>query len=108
MHIGNKKPEYKCEKSYIDSWTIDQTKSELNEEYAGQVQVKATFSTKYLGEVISSDGKNAENISHRRKRGFGTIKDISKMLDNMCLGPLMFQKAVVLRDSMLGGHPPHL
>ena len=25
------------------------------------------------------------------------------MLDNMCLGPYMFQKAVVLRDSMLVG-----
>ena len=103
MHIGNKKPDYKCENSYIDSWNVDQTKSELIEQYAGQVKVKATISTKYLGEVISSDGKNSENISQRRKRGFGTIKDISKLLDNMCLGPLMFQKAVVLRDSMLLG-----
>ena len=49
------KPAYKYEKSYIDSWTFDQTKSELNEEYARQVKVKATDSTKYLGKVISYD-----------------------------------------------------
>ena len=67
------------------------------------MKVKETFSTKYLGEVISSDGKNTDNIPQRKKRGFGTIKDIVMMLDDMCLGPHMFQKAVVLRDSMLVG-----
>ena len=57
--------------------------------------MKETYSTKYLGEVLSSDGRNTDNISERRKRGLGTITDIVKILDNMCLGPLMFQKAVV-------------
>ena len=70
------------------------------------MKVKPTHSTKYLEEVISSDGKNSENISQRRKIGFGTIKDISKILDNMCLDPLTFQNAVVLRDSMLVGTLP--
>ena len=42
-------------------------------------------------------------MTDRRNRGFGTVKEILKMLDTMCLGPLMFQKAVVLRDSMLVG-----
>ena len=103
MHIGSKKPDYKCEQSYIDSWKTDKTQLYSKDMYAGQVKVKVTYSTKYLGEVISTDGKNTDNITQRRNRGFGTIKDIVKILDNMCLGPLMFQKAVVLRDSMLVG-----
>ena len=101
MHIGSKINAYKCENSYIDSWKTD--KQYAKEQYSGQVKVKETYSTKYLGEVLSSDGRNTDNISERRKRGFGTITDIVKILDNMCLGPLMFQKAVVLRDSMLVG-----
>ena len=65
--------------------------------------MKETWCTKYLGEVISSDGKNTENMSARTKRGFGTVKDILNMLDNMCLGPYMFRKSIILRDSMLVG-----
>ena len=56
-----------------------------------------------MGEVISSDGTKTANVSNRKRRGFGTVKDIVNMLDNMCLGPYMFQKAAVLRDSMLVG-----
>ena len=103
MHIGNRMPQYNYENSYIDTWKTDVNKPYPNEEYGGQVKVKETHSTKYLGEVVSSDGKNIDNISQRRKRGFGTIKDIVNILDNMCLGPLMFNKAVVLRNSMLVG-----
>ena len=67
------------------------------------MKVKVTHSTKYLGKVVHSDGKNTDNISQRKKRGFGTITDIVNILDTMCLGPLMFNKAVVLRNSMLVG-----
>ena len=56
-----------------------------------------------MGEIISSDGKNTANISARKKRGFGTVSDITNMLDKMCLGPYMFRKAIILRDSMLVG-----
>ena len=51
--------------------------------------------------MISSDGTNKENIAARKGQGFGTVKDIVKMLDNMCLVPYLYQKAVVLRESML-------
>ena len=57
----------------------------------------------HLKEVICTDGNNAANISNRKGRGFETVNDIKNMLDKMCLGPYMFQKALVLRDSMLVG-----
>ena len=101
MHIGTRKPGYRCEKSFIDCWDLD--KVENVEKYRGKVKVKEVFSTKYLGEVICCDGTNTENVAARVKRGFGTVKDILNMLDRMCLGPFMFQKAVLLRDSMLVG-----
>ena len=56
-----------------------------------------------MGEIISSDGTNTQNIAARKQRGFGTVKEICKMLDNMCLGPYMLQKAIILRNSMLVG-----
>ena len=100
MHIGRKRPDYKCENIFIDSW---ETNKISTEKYIGKVRVRNTYCTKYLGEVICTSGTNTENILSRKKRGFGTIKDICNMLDNMCLGPYMFKKAVVLRDSMLVG-----
>ena len=85
MHIGNRMPHYKCENSYIDTWKTDVNKPYPNEEYGGQVKVKVTHSTKYLGKVVRSDGKNTDNISQRKKRGFGTITDIVNILDPSCL-----------------------
>ena len=49
MHIGKKNPAFKCENSYIDSWT--QTKSSqtmFKETYEGRIKVKQAFQTKYL------------------------------------------------------------
>ena len=103
MHVGKKNPGYKSENSYIDSWRCDRSQNIYNEYYEGKVIAKHTFQTKYLGEVISSDGTNTANISNRKRRGFGTLKDIVNMLDKMCLGPCMYEKAVLLRDSMLVG-----
>ena len=101
MHIGKKNPIFKCEESYIDCWETDQ--STATEKYLGKVKVQQSYTSKYLGEMISSDGTNTANIAARKRRGFGTVKDICSMLDNMCLGPYMVQKAVVLRNSMLVG-----
>ena len=101
LHIGRSKQSYQCKDAFIDSWEEDMNTH--IEKFQGKVKVKEVWSSKYLGEIISSDGKNTENISTRKKRGFGTVKDISNMLDKMCLGPYFFRKAVVLRDSMLVG-----
>ena len=101
MHIGKKNPIFKCEESYIDCWETDQ--STATEKYLGKVKVQQSYTSKCLGEMISSDGTNTANIAARKRRGFGTVKDICSMLDNMCLGPYMVQKAVVLRNSMLVG-----
>ena len=96
MHIGKTRLSFKCQDSNIFRWDED-------DHTYSKVIVKETYATKYLGEIISSDGTNAKNVSIRKGRGFGTAKEITRMLDNMYLGPVMFRKAVVLRDSMLVG-----
>lgn len=100
MHIGRTRSTYLCQDAFVDSW---EDKQGTEDKFVGKVKVKEMYSTKYLGEILSSDGKNTENISARQKRGYGTVKDITNMLDKMCLGPFMYEKAIILRDSMLVG-----
>ena len=55
---------------------------------------------KYLGDIISSDGKNTRNIQSRIAKGIGTIAQIISMLDKITLGHHYFQSALMLRESL--------
>ena len=56
---------------------------------------------KYLGDILSSDGKNTKNIQDRFSKGNGIISKIFSIIDTLCFGPYMFEIAVLLRNSML-------
>ena len=53
----------------------------------------------YLGDVISSDGKNQKNISSRIGKGLGKITEVMNMLDKIPLGIEYFKIALILRES---------
>ena len=55
---------------------------------------------KYLGDIISKDGKNSKNIKARVARAKGSVKQIMEILDNICFGPYQFQVALILRNSL--------
>lgn len=55
----------------------------------------------YLGDILSSDGKNSKNIQNRISKGVGVINQIFNLLENICFGPHFFEIAMLLRDSML-------
>ena len=55
----------------------------------------------YLGDILSSDGKNSKNIRNRISKGIGIIAQIMNILDDICFGPFSFEIALLLRDSML-------
>ena len=55
----------------------------------------------YLGDILSSDGKNSKNIRNRISKGIGIIAQIMNILDDVCFGPFYFEIALLLRDSML-------
>ena len=55
----------------------------------------------YLGEIISSDGKNTKNVKTKISKGMGLVSEIIDILDNLKIGHLYFETAVLLRNSIL-------
>ena len=56
--------------------------------------------SKYVGDIISKDGKNTETIKARVGRGIGIISVIMNILSNVSLGQYYFEIAVLLRETM--------
>jgi hypothetical protein len=56
---------------------------------------------KYIGDVISNDGKHTKNILQRRSKGIGISNEIVVVLNSLCLGPYHFWIAKMLRQAML-------
>ena len=55
----------------------------------------------YLGDVISSDGKNTKNIKTRISKGIGIISQILNILSSTSFGSHYFKIALLLRESLL-------
>ena len=55
----------------------------------------------YLGDVISSDGKNTLNIDSRVAKGLGLVSQIMDVLKCVSFGAHFFEIAVTLRESIL-------
>ena len=56
---------------------------------------------KYVGDIVTGDGKHTRNINARRSKGVGVIGEIANILDGLCLGPHCFPVAIMLRHTML-------
>ena len=56
---------------------------------------------KYLGDILSCDGKNSKNIKDRISKGIGIISNIFNLLDVISFGKFNFEIAMLLRNSML-------
>ena len=54
----------------------------------------------YLGDWISSDGSNKENISRRISKCQGIIRDILHILNGTCFGEFYFETMITLRKTM--------
>ena len=54
----------------------------------------------YLGEIISSDGKNSKNIAKRLSKGVGIISQILHILEMVSLGHHYIEIAVLLRQAL--------
>ena len=46
---------------------------------------------KYLGDIISTTGKNNENILARKDKSKGIIKQIATILDEICFRPFLLE-----------------
>ena len=54
----------------------------------------------YLGDIISSDGRNTKNIADRISKGIGKISQIEQFLDIVSLGEHFIDIALLFRESM--------
>ena len=82
MHIG--KANEKCPKLKVD----------------GQTMARVDIVT-YLGDKISSDGKNTVNICDQVNKGVGLVHQIMKTIRNIGFGTSTIDTALLLRESLL-------
>ena len=54
----------------------------------------------YLGDILSSDGRNTRNVRNRIGKGIGITTQIMNILNSICLGEYYMESAVLLRESM--------
>ena len=64
-------------------------------------QMEKVSSDTYLGDVISSDGKNKLNVETRVAKGLGIVNQIMDILKCTSFGSHFFEIAATLRDSIL-------
>ena len=102
MHVGKQKT---CEQIYIDSWDIEKKKTDssinLKDVYKGKVSIKTTKKQLYLGDWISSDGSNKENVDARYARAQGVIRDMIFILEGTYFGEFYIKTALILRNAFL-------
>jgi hypothetical protein len=55
----------------------------------------------YLGDILSSDGKNTLNIESRVSKGLGIVSQIMDILKSVSFGVHYFEIAATLREAML-------
>ena len=55
----------------------------------------------YLGDILSSNGKNTKNIKSRISKGIGIISQIFNLLEVLNFGPYYFEIAMLFRESLL-------
>ena len=104
IHVGNDKTV--CPTLQIDQWKVknisemETNKSSLEDVYNGSYVIEDTNQEKYLGDILTSNGKNDQNIIARVKKGLGIIKQVSSILEEVFFGKYFFTVAKILRDSL--------
>ena len=96
MHVGKAQHAEVCPDLEVDGWRvkavsdINTKEVTLEDEYSGAQKMKEVVDEKYLGDIISSDGKNSKNILARSNRGTGVVNQIVSMLEDICFGKYFF------------------
>ena len=107
LHIGKSFEEFKCQSLKINNWEeievineetgIDDIEDVCNE----PVEMEEKIDEKYLGDIISVDGRNIKNIKARVAKGKGINSRIMSILNGIPFGQYYFEVALILRNSLL-------
>ena len=107
MHVGRTCNSDICPDLYVEGWkmkTVTEVETGIStqeEEYSGTHEMEEVPAEKYLGDILSNDGKNLKNVTARKNRGTGIVTQIMEKLNDICFGKYFFKVAVILRNSHL-------
>ena len=107
IHIGKQEKDFKCHALFVEKWeerevTQGNTQNSIIQDVCiGREKMEEKFEEKYLGDIISADGKNLKNIQSRVNKGKGISRKIVNILEAIPFGRLYFQVAVLLRNTLL-------
>ena len=107
MHVGHDNEDYKCQDLSVDRWSEVEVKNdetgeiEMKDIWDGEQVMEGKLEEKYLGDVISTDGRNLKNIKARIAKGKGIVSKIFTMLDGIPWMKHYFEVGMLLRDSLL-------
>ena len=87
---------------FVDTWEESETEI-IRDVWKGEEEMQLKTEEKYLGDIISSDGKNLKNIQERVNKGKGIVRNILNMLEGIPFGKYFFEVAIILRNSLLVG-----
>ena len=104
LHVGRT-----CNKTFCKDLNVDGLKLEVVEDtHSGKIVQKESFGgdkkcrrklNRFLGDVISSDGKHSKNIQARKNKSLGVITQIMEILQKVFFRKYFFEVAIVLRTS---------
>ena len=97
LHVGKTLASYKCTAMKVDEWKevevvneetgIDEIKDICNDKY----EMEEKEDEKYLGDLISVDGRNVKNMKARVAKGTGIISKILSILDGIPFGQYYYE-----------------
>ena len=95
FHVPDEQGKSKCHKMHVGSKHIVCPNLLVH-----GTSMQEVTEDKYLGDIISSDGKNSKNISARLSKGLGIITQILHMLDSVSLGEYYMEIAILFREAL--------
>ena len=107
LHVGRQCNPSLCKDLYVDSWNLEVVtdpetgKYFQKESFDGPVKMATKTEQKYLGDIISIDGKQTKNVQARKNKALGTITQIIQILETVFFGKYHFEVAMILRSSLL-------
>ena len=105
LHIGCNKES--CPELFLDTWKIEETdelntgRKVFNDVVGDDYAIESSDEERYLGDLITSDGRNTKNLAARKAKGVGIVDKIMTILNDVFFGPYFFQVALTMRVSML-------
>ena len=107
IHIGKSHEEHKCQPLYVDKWEEKEVEDcetgiiKIEDSCESEDVMEEKSEEKYLGDVISRDGRNIKNIQSRVNKGTGIVRKILTILDGIPFGKYHFEAGIILRNSLL-------